>query len=428
MLPDSAIQLSGTGANRTLTVTPPTGKTGTASLTLTLTDDQQETSTLSFKVTVEPPKDTTPPTATFSPADEANNIAVSSTLTLTFSEPVVKGNGSILLTPAGGNPVTIDVIDDQVSLSSDGLTATIQPVAGLNSATTYTVTVEKGAFQDQAGNDYAGITDSNAWNFTTQAASGSTPSPTPPPAPSPTPSPSLTPNPTPGLTPKPPAPGLIPTPTPSPTLTPVTNALDSQPLAAVPAPINFTQGKPGIRMQGTSNPDRIQGTSGNDRIFALGGNDFVNAGAGNDFVSGGKGRDTLKGGSGDDYLDGGKGNDVLMGGAGNDVMIGGLGIDTLTGGAGADQFVLNRLTAAGDIVTDFNVNEDLLNYSGLFSNFNITISKSNPLSDYLKLEQVGADTVVKFDLDGKGGSSTLTTLMTLQNVQASTIMAKNIIV
>jgi Ca2+-binding RTX toxin-like protein len=138
----------------------------------------------------------------------------------------------------------------------------------------------------------------------------------------------------------------------------------------------------------------------------------------------------VDGGTGDDWLDGSAGKDNLIGGSSDDVLIGGAGVDKLTCGAGIDQIVLNRLNAGGDIVTDFNVAEDLLNFSKLFSRLNIdssAIGKTTQLGDYLKFEQLGANTVVKLDADGSGVNTSLTTLMTLQNVQSSSITAKNLV-
>jgi len=60
--------------------------------------------------------------------------------------------------------------------------------------------------------------------------------------------------------------------------------------------------------------------------------------------------DSLLGSAGDDVISGGRGNDWLEGGAGN---------DTLTGDAGHDTFVI-RANGGHDVVTDFNVSEDVV--------------------------------------------------------------------
>ena len=79
------------------------------------------------------------------------------------------------------------------------------------------------------------------------------------------------------------------------------------------------------------------------------GNELANVIVGNDLAN---------------LLEGGAGNDVLNGGAGADRLVGGAGNDTLTGGAGKDVFVF----APGfgkDVVTDFNVNKDAIDWSAL---------------------------------------------------------------
>ncbi|NMU24408.1 type I secretion C-terminal target domain-containing protein, partial [Vibrio parahaemolyticus] len=72
------------------------------------------------------------------------------------------------------------------------------------------------------------------------------------------------------------------------------------------------------------------------------------------------------GGAGDDLLFGHGGNDILVGGEGDDILIGGLGSDTLTGSEGADIFKWSEVTNDVDTVTDFNKNEDAVDFSDLF--------------------------------------------------------------
>lgn len=59
LIPDANIVIAGTGANRTVTVTPAAGQTGTATITLTLDDGNSGTTTQTFDVTVNA-IDTTP--------------------------------------------------------------------------------------------------------------------------------------------------------------------------------------------------------------------------------------------------------------------------------------------------------------------------------------------------------------------------------
>ncbi|ENN2392928.1 tandem-95 repeat protein [Vibrio alginolyticus] len=76
--------------------------------------------------------------------------------------------------------------------------------------------------------------------------------------------------------------------------------------------------------------------------------------------------DTISGGSGNDILFGQGGDDKLFGGADNDILIGGFGNDILTGGDGEDIFKWIDVSNERDTVTDFNKNEDALDFSDLF--------------------------------------------------------------
>ncbi|MDW1576451.1 tandem-95 repeat protein [Vibrio sp. Vb2880] len=76
--------------------------------------------------------------------------------------------------------------------------------------------------------------------------------------------------------------------------------------------------------------------------------------------------DTISGGSGDDILFGQGGDDKLFGGADNDILIGGFGNDILTGGDGEDIFKWVDVSNERDTVTDFNKDEDTLDFSDLF--------------------------------------------------------------
>ncbi|NAW80729.1 tandem-95 repeat protein, partial [Vibrio sp. V43_P6S15P86] len=76
--------------------------------------------------------------------------------------------------------------------------------------------------------------------------------------------------------------------------------------------------------------------------------------------------DTISGGSGDDILFGQGGDDKLFGGADNDILIGGFGNDILTGGDGEDIFKWIDVSNERDTVTDFNKDEDTLDFSDLF--------------------------------------------------------------
>jgi phosphodiesterase/alkaline phosphatase D-like protein len=110
-------------------------------------------------------QDLTPPTVTLrSPAPGATGVALSTTVTATFSEaldPATVGTGTFELRDAGNA-----VVPATVTLGSLGQVATLDPSAALAYATTYTATLKSGTsgIKDLAGNPLA--TDVS-WSFTT---------------------------------------------------------------------------------------------------------------------------------------------------------------------------------------------------------------------------------------------------------------------
>ncbi|MCL2876168.1 MAG: M10 family metallopeptidase C-terminal domain-containing protein [Betaproteobacteria bacterium] len=116
-------------------------------------------------------------------------------------------------------------------------------------------------------------------------------------------------------------------------------------------------------LYGGAGNDTLDGGPGNDFLDGGAGSDLLYGGAGNDTLYGGAGNDTLHGGFGNDYLYGGDGNDVLYGGAGNDFLYGGKGADTLYGGAGRDTFVFTEVDSAIDVIGDFEIGIDKLDFT-----------------------------------------------------------------
>ena len=118
----------------------------------------------------------------FSPADEATGVAVSSNILVTFSEVVQRGTGNIVLKTAVGATVATYDAATSANLSIEvnpviaiypnppaTSTLTINPSIDLAAGTTYLVEFTAGSIQDLAGNPYAGTT---SYNFTTAATAG----------------------------------------------------------------------------------------------------------------------------------------------------------------------------------------------------------------------------------------------------------------
>ncbi len=120
--------------------------------------------------------DTTPPTAsTFTPADNATNIAVAANLVVTLSEAVQKGTGNLVIKKVSDNSVVETVNVTAANVTVSGSTVTVNPTADLLAGTDYYVEIAAGAIKDLAGNNYAGTTGATAWNFTTAAVVDTTP-------------------------------------------------------------------------------------------------------------------------------------------------------------------------------------------------------------------------------------------------------------
>lgn len=99
-------------------------------------------------------------------------------------------------------------------------------------------------------------------------------------------------------------------------------------------------------------------------------------------------------GIGSHFILGGSADDVLIGSAQGDIISGGLGLDTLTGGAGIDLFIVGDEGA--EVITDFNLTEDVLDISDLL------VGQTGSLSDFVSITINGLDTVLGVDRDGNG--------------------------
>jgi Ca2+-binding RTX toxin-like protein len=141
-------------------------------------------------------------------------------------------------------------------------------------------------------------------------------------------------------------------------------------------------------------------------------------------IIGTSGNDALIGSDGNDIIRGLGGRDTLIGGKGNDTLVGGADGDLLTGSEDRDKFVFNSFSERTDIITDFNVNEDSLVLTKVFTALNY--NGVNPIADgYMQFVQQGSSTAVQVDLDGINGSSPFMTLVVLENVTASNLIVGN---
>jgi len=106
-----------------------------------------------------------PPTVVrFSPADAAVDVSPHANITLTFSEAVTRGTGTITLKTAAGK--VIESFNAAISprLTFSGDTLTVDPTLPLPYDTSYYLVFSAGNVKDLAGNSYAGT---NQYDFKT---------------------------------------------------------------------------------------------------------------------------------------------------------------------------------------------------------------------------------------------------------------------
>ena len=113
--------------------------------------------------------DTTPPTiSSLSPEDSATKISSTATFTIALSESITAVSGKNIMIKRVSDDTTIETIaadNSKVTIHENEIT--IDPDTTLDDLTEYYILIESGAFIDESGNEYAGITSSETWNFTT---------------------------------------------------------------------------------------------------------------------------------------------------------------------------------------------------------------------------------------------------------------------
>jgi len=114
---------------------------------------------------------TLPTVVSFSPADEATGIVVTSDIVVAFSKNIVRGTGNIVLKDASGKVVATYDAATSSNLSISGNTVTINPSSDLSYSSGYRIEFALGTVKDFAGHSYAGTTD---YNFTTSNNSAPT--------------------------------------------------------------------------------------------------------------------------------------------------------------------------------------------------------------------------------------------------------------
>ena len=110
-----------------------------------------------------------PTLSSSTPTDNATAVALDANIVLNFSEAVDAESGNITIKKTYDDSTieTIDVTGAKVS-GSGGTEITINPGNDLSEQTEYYVLIDATAFDDNAGNSYAGISSTTALSFTTE--------------------------------------------------------------------------------------------------------------------------------------------------------------------------------------------------------------------------------------------------------------------
>jgi sugar lactone lactonase YvrE len=121
-----------------------------------------------FTITVNPV--TTLQVDTYTPVDDATNVAKEEDMALTFNRNIRFGTGEIKIVDLddGSSTVIIDVSAplDQLSISNTILT--INPNSDLEEDANYAILIDAMAIEDLVGNQFTGIIDNTTFNFKTE--------------------------------------------------------------------------------------------------------------------------------------------------------------------------------------------------------------------------------------------------------------------
>jgi Bacterial Ig-like domain len=110
---------------------------------------------------------TNPSISIKNPDDEATGVSVNATLEINFDEVVIAGTGFIRLIKTAGT-VEVETFNVTSQITGSGSTTIeFDPTIIIESLIAYHINIDASAFDDEAGNSFAGITDQTTWNFTT---------------------------------------------------------------------------------------------------------------------------------------------------------------------------------------------------------------------------------------------------------------------
>jgi len=141
LVPNNAITFGGSGANRTVTITPATGQVGTAIITLTVQDADGGSSTQSFQVTVTGSNSAPTITAIGDQTTSEDTAVTGITFTVGDTETPL---AELAVTATSSNTTLIP--NNAIAITGSGAdrTITVTPAANQSGTATITVTVDDG--------------------------------------------------------------------------------------------------------------------------------------------------------------------------------------------------------------------------------------------------------------------------------------------
>jgi VCBS repeat-containing protein len=160
LVPNSGIAFAGTGANRTLTITPASGQSGTATITVSVSDDGGQIVADTFVLTVNAVDGVLPTVTTAVPGGK--KVSPKAMVTAKFSEPMdeasVEAPGVFTLKKGTKK------VQATITYNPATQTATLDPTKNLLKGATYTATVLNGpsGAKDLASNGLAAL---KVWKF-----------------------------------------------------------------------------------------------------------------------------------------------------------------------------------------------------------------------------------------------------------------------
>jgi hypothetical protein len=142
LVPNANIVLGGSGANRTVTVTPAAGQIGTATITVTVSDGSLTTSD-TFVLTVTPPANTAPTISNIGNVT-INEDEATSAIAFTISDSQTAA-ANLVVTGSSSNTSLVPNANIVFGGSGVNRTVTVTPVANRSGSATITISVSDGS-------------------------------------------------------------------------------------------------------------------------------------------------------------------------------------------------------------------------------------------------------------------------------------------